>query len=296
MHCVHADTFDDWRRHARALLHQRITPDAVQWANAEQPSLFNVPTNEPVDTSNGAIGDDTQPEISVPKRFMSMAKQAACFIDHNQPTRKWALLYSLLWRIVFEHRHSLAVQSDPEVQAVQRMAKAVSRDMHKMKAFVRFQNIGSDTDTDDELYTAWFEPDHAIIENTAPFFAKRFTGMSWSILTPHGCAHWDRQQLKISPGIARPDLPQDHFETFWKAYYCAIFNPARLKENTMQAEMPKKYWRYLPEAQCIRSLTTASSREMQAMIDRDATDSDRLSKKSSQLRSAQKKLRATNRT
>lgn len=290
MQSLHADSFEAWRDHARTLLSQRIPPEAAHWVSAEQPGLF--------DTSNAVNTQQPTETISVPKRFLSLAQQAACFVDKHDPMRKWALLYSLLWRVTFEHRNILAVQSDPEVLAVQKMAKSVNRDKHKMKAFVRFQKVSAENSTgeDSELYTSWFEPEHAIIESIAPFFAKRFTGMNWSILTPHGCAHWDQRELKISPGISRPELPKDSYDTFWRAYYCSIFNPARLKEKAMMAEMPKKYWRYLPEAQCIKSLTNSSSSIMQTMIDRETTDPERLSKKSSQLRQAQQTLRANNKT
>ena len=77
------------------------------------------------------------------------------------------------------------------------MEKAVRRDIHKMRAFVRFRKIG---EGDDERYVAWFEPEHFIVERNAPFFVRRFTGMRWSILTPKLCAHWDTAELTFSPG------------------------------------------------------------------------------------------------
>ena len=45
------------------------------------------------------------------------------------------------------------------------MEKAVRRDIHKMRAFVRFRKIG---EGDDERYVAWFEPEHFIVERNAP--------------------------------------------------------------------------------------------------------------------------------
>jgi len=50
------------------------------------------------------------------------------------------------------------------------MAKSVRRDIHKMRAFVRFRKIGEDGG---ERYIAWFEPDHFIVERNAPFFVRR---------------------------------------------------------------------------------------------------------------------------
>jgi DNA polymerase len=166
-----------------------------------------------------------------------------------------------------------------------------------MKAFVRFKNVNQCGD--DEYFVSWFEPEHAIVESVAPFFARRFAGMEWSILTPHGCVHWNRETLKFSSGVARSSLPEtllsdDPWDGFWRAYYCSIFNPARLKEQAMRAEMPKKYWRYLPEAQCIKVLSSGSASSVQKMLDRPQTESSRLRVKSRRLRAAQDALRSRN--
>ena len=37
----------------------------------------------------------------------------------------------------------------------------------------------------------------------------------------------------------------------WKTYYASIFNPARVKVKAMTKEMPKKYWRNMPETALI---------------------------------------------
>ena len=138
------------------------------------------------------------------------------------------------------------------------MAKAVRRDEHKMHAFVRFREIGRERDA---RYVAWFEPEHHIVELAAPFFARRFADMPWSILTPDLCAHWDGVAISFSPGVNKADAPtSDRLEETWRRYYAAIFNPARLKVKAMSAEMPRKYWRNLPEASMIKPLIAGAAR------------------------------------
>ena len=80
------------------------------------------------------------------------------------------------------------------------MAKAVRRDEHKMHAFVRFREIGREQKSH---FVAWFEPEHHIVELAAPFFARRFADMPWSILTPDVCAHWDGHAVSITPGVSQ---------------------------------------------------------------------------------------------
>ncbi len=49
-------------------------------------------------------------------------------------------------------------------------------------------------------------------------------------------------------------------EELWRTYYGNIFNPARVKTKAMQKEMPKRYWKNLPEAEIIPALLEGSTR------------------------------------
>jgi DNA polymerase len=142
------------------------------------------------------------------------------------------------------------------------MEKSVRRCQHKMKAFVRFRRIESAApEAKQETYVAWFEPQHHIVEATAPFFTRRFTGMRWSIVTPGRSAHWDGTSLRFAAGASARDCPNsDALETYWRVYYANIFNPARLKLDAMRAEMPVRYWRNLPESRLIPELVSGARR------------------------------------
>jgi uracil-DNA glycosylase len=111
------------------------------------------------------------------------------------------------------------------------------------------------------------------VELAAPFFARRFADMPWSILTPDLCAHWDGSHVTFTPGVSKADAPsEDRLEEIWRRYYASIFNPARLKVKAMENEMPRKYWRNLPEAGLIKPLIASASRRTAEMIDQAATD------------------------
>ncbi len=140
---------------------------------------------------------------------------------HSDPER-FALAYRLLRRIRREP-HLLQVASDPDVARAALLAKAVRRDQHKMKAFVRFRSVEGPSGP---VMIAWFEPDHHVTASVAPFFMRRFATMRWSILTPEASAHWDCASLTFGPGASRADAPsEDALEEHWKTYYAAIFNP-----------------------------------------------------------------------
>ena len=183
--------------------------------------------------------------LTVPRDFVERAEAVIC---HSDPER-FAFLYRLLWRLRDEP-NLLEIASDPDIRRFEAMEKAVRRDIHKMRAFVRFRKIG---EGDDERYVAWFEPEHFIVERNAPFFVRRFTGMRWTILTPYASADWDGESADDRPGRCQGATrrPRTTPRTLWLTYFQNIFNPARLKVKAMQAEMPKKYWRNLPEASLI---------------------------------------------
>jgi len=255
--------FEGWRNAARALLAQNIAPENVEWRVGEGSSgLFDGPEFAPTAPQGQ--------QFTVPRDFIALCKTAILHSD----TSRFSFLYRLLWRLRQEPK-LLQVSFDPDVAQVHAMAKAVQRDLHKMKAFVRFREIENE-DTGESSFVAWFEPSHHIVEASAPFFTGRFTNMRWSILTPDICMHWDGETLSYSPGASKADAPaEDAGEDLWRAYYSSIFNPARLKVSAMQSQMPKKYWRNLPEAELIAELVANANNRKEEMIAAQPTEPQR---------------------
>jgi DNA polymerase len=244
-------TFEAWRDEARALLGAGVPPEEVLWSRGAAEADLFAEALPPV--RGGAV--------TVPKGFVDLARLV---VWHRDPER-FARLYGLLWALGHDRR-LLEDRGDPRIDRLRRMAKEVSRDRHKMTAFVRFREIGDPAATR-RRFAAWFEPSHYILELTAPFFAKRFGDMDWSIFTPDLTAHFDGFEIRFAPAEARPELPDDAAEELWRTYFRNIFNPARLKIGAMQAEMPKKYWRNLPEAPLIPELIAEAQSRAQAMAE-----------------------------
>jgi DNA polymerase len=59
----------------------------------------------------------------------------------------------------------------------------------------------------------------------------------------------------------------DETEDLWRTYYANTFNPARLKIKAMQSEMPKKYWKNLPEADLIAGMIAQAEARVRQMQD-----------------------------
>jgi DNA polymerase len=240
------------------MLGRQVPPDGILWSDGtlERPLFGGEDPGEP---------DRCGTVPMVPPAFLEMARAAAAHSD----SRRWSLLYRILWRITHGGERNLLLQTtDPELRQVQLWCKAVRRDIHKMHAFVRFRLVGANGPNGREQFVAWFEPEYRIVPLASPFFVKRFFGMDWSILTPDECAHWDGASLSFTQGLAQIEAPDDDvLETLWRTYYRSIFNPARLKTSAMRSEMPRKYWKNLPEASQIPGLVSLSRSRVREMLE-----------------------------
>lgn len=269
---------DAWREAARRMLGAGIPPERIAWRVAgEAASLLDAP---PPGAPPAAL--------RVPRGFVECAARV---IQHRDPAR-FDLLYRLLWRIAQGERDILRIATDPDTARAEAMAKAVRRDAHKMHAFLRFREVRR---PDGPYFLAWFEPDHHIEEAEAGFFVRRFAALRFSIVTPRRAIHWDGQTLAFGPGGSRCDVPaEDAAEDLWRTYFAAIFNPARLKPAAMRAEMPKKYWANLPEAQDIRRLMAEAPRRVADMIERGGTAPNASPQRARLLAAESGQLRAEN--
>ncbi|MEP6922940.1 MAG: TIGR03915 family putative DNA repair protein [Pyrinomonadaceae bacterium] len=246
--------FLSWRVVARQLLQNRILPHEVLWTMDEQSSLFVefAPNKSDLKT------------FKVSVEFLELAEIVSCVDDDE----RWALLYRLLFRLTHENRNLLEIESDDDVRQALLHSKAIRRDIHKMHAFVRFKRVESDIG---EMFIAWYEPQHFIVKKAAPFFARRFGAMRFTILTPKECAHWDLENLIFTEGVSAANAPQaDEMERFWQTYYASIFNPARLKVKAMKAEMPIHFWKNLPEAELLPDLIRQAEQRTKEMINQKA--------------------------
>lgn len=268
---------DDWagfRQACRVLLEQRIPPEHVQWRwrhalapHAEQhDDLFSrndqdsLPGRALTPEQLDQLPSQGHSHVRIPRTALRTLR-AACM--HENPNR-FALCHRWLARV--QQRPMLKHDAlDPDWRRMEHMAKAVGREIHKMHAFVRFRPVVREGQP--VLHMAWFEPVHFVVRAASPFFTERFANMHWAILTPQSSLHWDGEQLHEAPGAQHSDAPAaDAGESLWLTYYASTFNPARLKPQAMLREMPRKYWKNLPEAVLIDPLMQSAQQRTGQML------------------------------
>lgn len=261
-----------WRDAARDLLCAAVPPHDIAWGDHRaEPDLFAART---------ALRKGKAP--SVPRSFISLAQTV---VWHSDPER-FARLYAFAWRLQTAP-HLMSDRGDADLAHLRRLEKNVYRCQHKMKAFVRFRDITA-PGANRRSFAAWFEPTHHTVEPTADFFVRRFSDMDWRILTPDVSAIFIGGELTFEEGRAKPDLPEDAGEQLWITYFRNIFNPARLMVSAMQSEMPKKYWKNLPEAASIPDMiATAPARAREMALAAPSLPPSRLPQLQAQLKGHQ---------
>ncbi|MDM0001186.1 UdgX family uracil-DNA binding protein [Variovorax sp. J22P240] len=259
----------------RGALHHGFNPDAVRWddgrvrqsswiddplqgSHGGAPCEFDLHGRLPAEASRAPHTDPAAPPVRLPRAFIELLRSA---LLHDSPERFHAA-HTLAAAILRDRRAWNDTLRDDRLR-LERMAREVRREVHKMHAFARFRPL---LDEAGECHVAWFEPAHHVVRAAAPFFVDRFASMRWAILTPRGSVHWDRHALRFGPPATREDAPgPDEGEGLWLAYYRSVFNPARLKPAMMRREMPVRFWRNLPEASQITSLMQQADQRAHGM-------------------------------
>lgn len=161
----------------------------------------------------------------------------------------------IMWRFV-QHvfLSKTNIESDfanPAVWDIQKAAKLVRRESHRMKAFVRFQL------TCDGLFYALVEPDCNVLPLISKHFKGRYTDQRWLIYDgkrKYGI-YYDLEAVTtvqidfntISSKKDIYDVREDAFQQLWKRYFSSVNIESRKNMKLHMRHIPKRYWKHLTE-------------------------------------------------
>lgn len=182
-----------------------------------------------------------------------LAQYYSAFLSEEAAMMQHLFYYA---RFVFDHAAGAASNyGHPDVMAVQQMAKKVSRERHRMKAFVRFQKTVAG------LYISVIEPDYNVLPLIRTHFKDRYADQPWVIYDrkrKYGIYYDGKAVHEVVIEAATPgslansaeialDASEALYSTLWKDY----FNSTNIKErkNTRLhiRHVPRRYWRHLTE-------------------------------------------------
>lgn len=165
-------------------------------------------------------------------------------------------------RKVFDHHRSVENDhADPDIFAVERLARKVGKEAQHLLGFVRFQK------TADGKYAATISPKHNVLPLLLRHFASRFAEQTWLIYDmkrEYGVlcdsrefreVFLGREQtlelLKNSGRLPASELDSEELlvQDMWKAYFSAVSIQERRNPRLQARCMPRRFWEYLTEKQ-----------------------------------------------
>jgi len=140
------------------------------------------------------------------------------------------------------------------VLQVHKINKQIGREVHRMHAFVRFQEMP------DGLYVAMIDPDFNVLPLLGPHFKERYPAFRWLIYDTgrhFGLYHAhhqtdfvtlnEQQHGQLTQALLTK--AETDYQQLWKTYFRSVDIPERRNLKLHLQHVPRRYWKYLTEKQ-----------------------------------------------
>ena len=145
----------------------------------------------------------------------------------------------------------------PITSQLLKIKKKVSRERHRMTAFVRFRL------TKDQIYFASIEPDFNVLPLISSHFKKRYADQEWLIydVKRHYGISYNLKEVSVVDFEFHNQLDvfktstdffaleEIEFQTLWQSYFKSVTIASRKNLKLHTQHVPKRYWKYLSEKQ-----------------------------------------------
>lgn len=144
--------------------------------------------------------------------------------------------------------------SDPDILAVDRIARQVACERHLLFGFARFQK------TADGIYTALLGPKYNVLSLVVPHFRKRFAEHPWILYDVNRCFGFFHKKgrihdIHIDPALVKGGVlsetlvsPEEKaLEMLWREYFTTAAIAARANPVLQARCLPRRFWPYMTE-------------------------------------------------
>ena len=156
------------------------------------------------------------------------------------------LLEAIRLMIQYPEANILENYGHKAIAHIRKAAKSVGREVHRVKEFVRFEQVGT-------LYFAKIVPQYDVLPLVIPHFKARFSDQEWVLFDPdraYGFYYDLKEVISFTPAdknFGKTSQPSNDYEQLWKTYFQHINITERKNTRYQLRSMPKRYWQYLPE-------------------------------------------------
>jgi len=174
----------------------------------------------------------------------------------EKPTVENTLYHAILY--VFGSKNNVASDfSNVHILEISKLNKNVSREKHRMEAFIRFKL------TKDNIYFANIEPDFNVLPLIKSHFKNRYADQKWLIydLVRKYGLYYNMKIVEVvkielndtfDPSKTSSEIftsSELEFQQLWKDYFKSTNIKSRKNMKLHIQHVPKRYWKYLSEKQ-----------------------------------------------
>ena len=182
-----------------------------------------------------------------------MSSLYSCYLSELPEIPSVIIRYA---RLLFSSGISEKAYGNPDVLKIFQVAKMVSRERHRMKAFIRFRL------TQDDIYYANIEPDFNVLPLIVSHFKNRYADQKWVIYDTkrsYGVYYdlYTTEEIQLDFTVD-PEKPTDtnifaekeeQYQTLWKDYFQHVSIDSRKNTALHVRHVPRRYWKHLTEKQ-----------------------------------------------
>ncbi len=240
--CTFDGTFDGFLSVIYYVVKNRIRPILVCTAQNAQlllnAQLINVETDS-------CLADKVRNAINDKMGYDGFKRTYYAFLN-SSPSSANACYKYLMYGLKYG-KATVNYMSHPDILAVFKLSDAVSKELDRMKGFLRFSVMEGGVEY------APFEPVHDLLAPITPHFTERLRRIPFVIhdIKREKAAVYTTRQWFITDasGLTVPKLSPDEkdFQALWRTFYQTISIKERKNERLQTQMMPKMYRKHITE-------------------------------------------------
>lgn len=191
---------------------------------------------------------------SIEKKFGRGECKKLYKVFMSEDANRSKMLYRYIRLLIDFHEDRRTAYQLEEVLYVKQQLKKMRREVHRMHAFIRFQQSKTD------IYFSIIEPDFNVLPFTVDHFRKRYSNQRWIIFDKRRGYGFSYDLKKMQLFEMQDEVLGSNMESilaegetdyadWWRTYFKATNIVERKNMKLHLRHVPKRYWKYLTEKQ-----------------------------------------------
>lgn len=194
--------------------------------------------------------------VALQKKLSRRACNHIVYVWQSEIENSDMLIFRYICKIIDSKNFIETDFTDPDILKMRQLAKKVSKEIHALMQFIRFQK------TTENIYFSVCAPQFNVLPFTINHFKDRFADQLWVLYDEKRQFgyFYDKKQVAeieldddaIQNGKLNETLLANDeclFQNLWRCYFRSINIKERANPKAQRSFMPKRFWQYQPEMQ-----------------------------------------------